>query len=470
MTDSSLSDREKPYQDAGHAEHLEPGVITNSVAVKDEGQWDGVDADFSGIDKDKVLRKMDYRLIPVLALLYLLSFLDRGFRAAIKPAVKETPAVSVTKNYEGLLAVRVFLGLAEAGLFPGVSYYLTMWYCSEELAIRQGLFFSAASMAGAFSGLLAFAIAKMDGVGGYEGWRWIFILEGLLTVVVACGAYFIMYDFPDTASFLTPQERAWASHRLRYQGSKRSGRMIAESDKFEWRFVKAAVLDWQVWLGTMMFIGIVCPLYSISLFLPTIINQLGYKAAHAQLLTIPIYITAAILCIATSKLSDRAAKAGNSRWPYIFWPMIAILVGFIIAIAASAHGGVPGVVYAGVFIATCGIYPAVPGNITWIANNLAGSYKRAAGMGFQIGIGNLSGAMASNFYRKRDKPQFILGHALNIGIVSLGIAAVMTLRWNYGRINAKRERDASDGRNGADIGDYEIAKMGDRAPTFRYTL
>lgn len=78
MTDSSLSDREKPYQDAGHAEHLEPGVITNSVAVKDEGQWDGVDADFSGIDKDKVLRKMDYRLIPVLALLYLLSFLDRG--------------------------------------------------------------------------------------------------------------------------------------------------------------------------------------------------------------------------------------------------------------------------------------------------------------------------------------------------------------------------------------------------------
>ncbi|KFY14447.1 hypothetical protein V491_06042 [Pseudogymnoascus sp. VKM F-3775] len=518
MTDSSLSDREKPYQDVVHTEHLESGVITNSALVNDEGQWDGPDADFSGIDKATVLRKMDFRLIPVLALLYLLSFLDRGnignaniqglsedlrltdtqyalcltvffFTYALfelpsnlllkklRPSVwlpsimvawgTCTICLGVTNNYAGRLSVRVFLGLAEAGLFPGVSYYLTMWYCSEELAIRQGLFFSAASMAGAFSGLLAFAIAKMDGVGGYEGWRWIFILEGLLTVLVACVAYFIMYDFPDTASFLTPQERAWASHRLKYQGSKRSGRMIAESDKFEWRFVKAAVLDWQVWLGTMMFIGIVCPLYSISLFLPTIINQLGYQAATAQLLTIPIYITAAIMCIGTSKLSDRAAKAGNSRWPYIFWPMIAILVGFIIALAASAHGGVPGVVYAGVFITTCGIYPAVPGNITWIANNLAGSYKRAAGMGFQIGIGNLSGAMASNFYRKRDKPQFILGHALNIGIVSLGIAAVMTLRWNYARINAQRERDGSDG---GDISDDEIAKMGDRAPTFRYTL
>ena len=78
MTDSSLSDREKPYQDVVHTEHLESGVITNSALVNDEGQWDGPDADFSGIDKATVLRKMDFRLIPVLALLYLLSFLDRG--------------------------------------------------------------------------------------------------------------------------------------------------------------------------------------------------------------------------------------------------------------------------------------------------------------------------------------------------------------------------------------------------------
>lgn len=138
-----------------------------------------------------------------------------------------------------------------------------------------------------------------------------------------------------------------------------------------------------------MYWGIVCPLYGISLFLPSIINELGYKSTTAQLLTIPIYITAAILAIIVGWFSDRAAKRGASRWPYVFVPMCAILVGFIIAISASAVGGVPGVVYAGVFIATCGIYPAFPGNITWISNNLAGSYKRAAGMAFQIGLGNL---------------------------------------------------------------------------------
>ena len=128
-----------------------------------------------------------------------------------------------------------------------------------------------------------------------------------------------------------------------------------------------------------MYWGIVCPLYGISLFLPTIIKQLGYTSTTAQLLTIPIYCTAAVLAIIVCWCSDKAAKRGASRWPYVFFPMLAILIGFIMAISGSAHGGVPGVVYAGVFIATCGIYPAFPGNITWISNNLAGSYKRAAG-------------------------------------------------------------------------------------------
>jgi MFS family permease len=145
--------------------------------------------------------------------------------------------MGLVQTYHGLLIARIFLGIAESGLYPGVAYYLTMWYVTEELAFRQGLFFSAASMAGAFSGLLAYAISKMDGVGGYAGWRWIFILEGILTVVVAVVAFFLLHDFPDTATFLTVEERAWVVHRLKYQGSKKSGRAIAESDHFEWKYV-----------------------------------------------------------------------------------------------------------------------------------------------------------------------------------------------------------------------------------------
>lgn len=248
----------------------------------------GVEVDTSNVDPQKTLRKMDRRLIPMLAVLYLLSFLDRGnignakiqglqtelhlsgsqynlcatvffftysafeipsnlllkrFRPSIwLPSIMVAWGTVMTlmglvRNYHGLLVARSFLGVAEAGLYPGVAYYLTMWYCTEELAFRQGLFFSAASVAGAFSGLLAYAIAKMDGVGGYAGWRWIFILEGLLTIVVAVISFFVLYDFPETASFLTTEEKAWVIYRLKYQGSRNSGRLVAESNRFEWRYV-----------------------------------------------------------------------------------------------------------------------------------------------------------------------------------------------------------------------------------------
>jgi len=295
------------------------------------------------------------------------------------------------------------------------------------------------------------------------GWRWIFILEGIATVLIALSAFFVLHDFPDTASFLTIEERAWVVHRLKYQGSEGSGQMVAETEGFHWDHVKAAFSDWQIYVGLWMYWGIVCPLYGISLFLPTIINELGYVSSTAQLLTVPIYITAACLTIVTAWYSDRS-KVG--RAPFIFLPMCAILVGFIIAIAGSAHGGLPGLVYAGVFIATCGIYPAFPGNICWMSNNLAGSYKRSAGMAFHIGAGNLAGAMASNFYREADKPKYILGHALEIGFVSVGLIAVLVLRGNYARINAQRDREGNE--KGHSL--KEMSEMGDRAPTFRYML
>ncbi|KAK6373396.1 hypothetical protein LTS17_008416 [Exophiala oligosperma] len=479
--------------------------------------WTGDGIDITDVDPRKTLRKMDLRLIPMLALLYLLSFLDRGNIGNAKIAGMEDdlnlsgtqyslcatvfffsysafeipsnlllkrfkpsvwlPTIMVAwgtvmtlmgcvQNYHGLLIARIFLGLAEAGLYPGVAYYLTMWYCTDELAFRQGLFFSAASVAGAFSGLLAYAISKMDGVGGYAGWRWIFILEGLVTVLAAIAAFFLLHDFPDTASFLTVEEKAWVVHRLKYQGSKKSGRAIAESDHFEWKYVTRALSDWQLYVSLFMYWGIVCPLYGISFFLPTIIADLGYKSTTAQLLTIPIYITAAILAVVLCWLSDRGVRRGAARWVYVFVPMCVILVGFVMTIAASAVGGVPGVVYAGIFIAVCGIYPAFPQNVTWIANNLAGSYKRAAGMAMQIGLGNLGGAMASNFYRAKDKPKFLLGHGLELGFVVMGLVAVLVLRISYGRINAKRERSGE----AHGLTDAELSDLGDRSPSFRYTL
>lgn len=143
----------------------------------------------------------------------------------------------------------------------------------------------------------------MDGIAGLEGWRWIFILEGILTVVVAIMAFFLIQDYPETAKFLTEEERAWVIHRLRYQYSDTA----VKTEKFQWKYVKDALLDWQIYLSlismalqfphvplfifsyltsTIAWYGIVCPLYGISFFLPTIIKDLGYTSSTAQLLTV----------------------------------------------------------------------------------------------------------------------------------------------------------------------------------------
>jgi hypothetical protein len=267
-------------------------------------------ASFAHLDEKKILRKMDLRLIPMLALLYLLSFLDRGNIGNAKIegltedlgmsgsqynwcltvffftyAAFEVPSnlllkklrpsiwlptimvawgivmtlMGIVQSYEGLLIARIFLGVTEAGLFPGVAYYITMWYARHEAQFRQALFFSAASVAGAFSGLLAYGIAHMDGVGNLAGWRWIFILEGILTVIVAIVAYFVLYDFPETASFLTEEERAFVVYRLKYQdfkGEREEGAVrVAQDDSFQWKFVKAAFLDWQIWTNVWVYWG-----------------------------------------------------------------------------------------------------------------------------------------------------------------------------------------------------------------------
>ena len=144
----------------------------------------------------------------------------------------------------------------------------------------------------------------MDGVGGYAGWRWIFILEGLLTVVVALVAPFAIHDSPETANFLTEEERRFVIHSLRIQNSADAREMVQDESKFQTKYVIDAFLDWQTWLGLFskhrlsilelestntlnsVYWGITCPLYGISLFLPSIIKDLGYASSTAQLLTV----------------------------------------------------------------------------------------------------------------------------------------------------------------------------------------
>ncbi|KAF8888065.1 major facilitator superfamily domain-containing protein [Infundibulicybe gibba] len=453
----------------------------------------------------RVRRKVDLNLIPLIAILYLCSFLDRGnignarvagmatdlrltgikyqLAAAvffipyslmeipcnvalklIKPSIW-IPAImfvwgivmlsmAFVKSYQGLVIARVFLGLAEAGLPPGVAFYITLWYRRSDQARPISLYFSSATVAGAFGGLLAFAIEKLDGRGGLRGWAWIFLLEGLLTVVCSLLAFWKMPDYPTTAKFLTTGEREHLVEALRRDNA-------GEPSHFEMRFVWETLRDPMSWLQTTVYLGMVMPLYAFSLFLPTIINALGFSASNAQLLTIPPYAVGCLFTIGIGMLSDRY----KARGPFVMGCALLGIIGYAMLYATSPQN-LPGVGYAGSILAACGVFPTVPLMLAWGSGNAGSSLKKAVIIGLQSGVGNLGGICSSFIYRTQDTPRFHLGHGIVIGFLCMAFTASALCVYLYSKMNKEKEERCV--REGIDMSrKAEFTAMGTNSPLFR---
>lgn len=494
------------------ASELESSGISSPVAEYD----DLPDPDVGKSDEERarldkaLVRKIDLWLIPWLSLLYLLSFLDRtniGNARVAVPIKMETslkmhgrdyndaltiffvsyagaePLTNIVlkryspryfftgiiilwgaimtvmgcvNNQAGLLACRFFLGLAEAGLFPGVNYYLSCWYKRQELGARAAIFFSAAALAGSFGGLLAAAISNMSGVGKYAGWRWIFILEGLATVFVGLFCYWMVFDFPDTAGFLTPDERLRAQRRLRDDNQTR-----AEAEKISRKYVFQAVRDWKTWAYAVQYMGCLCALYSFSLFLPTIMVGLGHKGNRAQLMSVPPYAAAAAMTVAVGLFADRTKLRGYSN-------MAVSLMGCVgFAMLLGSHN--PHVQYAGTFLGAMGIYPTVPNTLTWASNNVEGSLKRGVMVGIVVGWGNLNGVVSSNIYISKDGPRYLPGHGIVFSYMFLflfgGSVVTHFLLERENKLRRAGKRDHwIEGKT-----EQEIRDLGDLRPDFIYT-
>lgn len=475
--------------------------------------------DISNVDERKLMRKIDLRLVPWLALLYLLSFLDRtGIGNAklyhmqqdlhltdtqylltltiffFSYAVFEVPSNVFLKrlrpslwlsllmffwgimmtvqglvhNYGGLLGMRWMLGVFEAGLFPGVNYYLSCWYKRSEFGLRAAVFFSAASVSGAFGGLLAAAISNMDGIGGKPAWAWIFIIEGLATVVAGVLSFWIVQDFPDTAKFLTEAERTVVIRRL-----QDDDQFSAAGEELRWKYIFQSLLDWKTWVGMICYCGCDMPLYAFALFLPSIINELGFKATPANLLTVPVYVFA---CIITCIVSFSADRFGRRGWFNVVFMCLGG-IGYIILIASRS----PALSYFAVYLATCGIYPVIPNTIAWVSNNVEGSYKRSVTLAMVISFGNINGAVSSNVYRARDAPWYPLGHGLVLMYIVLGLVSSLSMIFFLDRENKARDRGERDEVIGGGQGDDQTngrfatvsdakREKGDAWSGYRYTL
>jgi MFS family permease len=178
--------------------------------------------------------------------------------------------MGLVNSYGGLLAGRFFLGVTEAclppqrfiyhtnneqaGFFPAATFLLTLWYRRFELQRRMAVFYIAASLAGAFSGLLAFGIQKLDGRSGLYGWQWIFLIEGLIPVALALVIWKILPNSPETAKFLTQAERNLLVRRLADDSGSGQGK-ATNNDKMGMKYIVAGLSDWKIWAAVVVFWG-----------------------------------------------------------------------------------------------------------------------------------------------------------------------------------------------------------------------
>ncbi|KAF9254253.1 MFS transporter, partial [Marasmius fiardii PR-910] len=209
-----------------------------------------------------------------------------------------TICLGAIRNFAQLTAVRFLLGVFEAGLFPGLVYFLTLWYRPEERAVRVALIQTCATLAGAFGGTIAFAIGKMNGIQGLQAWRWLFFIEGVPSCILAVIIFFFFPDFPEVARWLSATEKDIVVTRLK-------GVASLGHDKITWKDSKETLLDWRLYIHYWIMICVSVPFSSISLFAPTIVTGLGYHGLEAQLFTVPPYAIAFAVTVTVSWLGDK---------------------------------------------------------------------------------------------------------------------------------------------------------------------
>jgi MFS family permease len=365
--------------------------------------------------------------------------------------------MGLVQNLGGLIACRLLLGVFEAGLFPGATLYLTMFYNRTHIAFRTALLLSTAAFAGSIGGLLAYAIGFMDGVAGLAAWRWIFILEGIFTVLLAGLVVWILPDSPETASFLTEEDRS-NLERLRFQQVGQT----ASAQQFHVEDLKEGLTDWKIyvmaighWTTNLMF-------YSLSIFLPTIIRQIGkWSIPQVQALTIPVYATGAFTYIAVAYTSDRLQQRGI--FAASFFAISVIGYGLLLAdLNVSSK-------FAATFLISIGTYTVVGIPIAWVVSNQPRYAKRAFASGLQLSCGNSAGIATPFLYSSSDAPRYRPGYSATIALLCLGSSIYVFMHLYYRRQNMIRARGDLD-HTTEGMSQAEINEMGEKNPNFRYTI
>ncbi|KAI5849188.1 major facilitator superfamily domain-containing protein [Tricharina praecox] len=493
---------------------------------------------YTRAEERAVVRKLDKYLVGGLAVLYMLSFLDRsnignariaGMKEDLDlsgdryewllsafyvtyilfqwctllwkvfPAHKYVACCVVgwglvaslqalAVNWFSLVVLRAALGIFEAAFGPGVPFYLSLFYRREELALRTGLFISAAPLATAYAGFLAYAITSIPS--SIAPWRLLFLLEGFPSLVAGICAYYFIPDSPADAGFLRRDQKKIARRRLLVvrDDEEDTGTVIATEERrgLRWKEVWRAFRDPGNWITALIFFFANVSFASLPVFLPTIINEMDLgvntvSPAQAQALSIPPYIFGLCVILLTTYLSDRFRSRSvpliilciTSISGYLLLVLSGLLHKSLTKLASdvadiespgawweekiptskflATHSSTVVMSYVGIMLAAGTIFAIISLVITWNGNNSETESSRGAGMAILQGLGQCGPLLGTRLYPADQGPEYISGSLTCAGCMLVVCCLVGLQRWRLGREN--RRREALDSREAAMEGD-----------------
>ncbi|KAK3396864.1 major facilitator superfamily domain-containing protein [Sordaria brevicollis] len=455
----------------------------------------------------RLLRKIDLHLLPFLILMYLLNFLDRSnlaqarqgtleadlnmsgtdFNLAtsiffvayllmqlpsnmlitrLRPSLYLSAAMALwgavsacnaaSTKFSHLVVVRIMLGIVEAPFFPGAVFLMSSWYSRAELTKRMAYFYSGNALANMFGGVIgAGVLGNLEGARGISGWRWLFIIEGTITIAVAIAAAFVLPDYPNTTRWLSEEERAYASWRLLAD--------INESDDQNSRSVmdglKLAVKDYRLYLFVLLqHLSLLSQTFQY--FFPSIVGTLGYGKITTLWLTAPVWFATFLISVCVTWTSS---KTGD-RSLHIFFLMLLAAVGNAVATGTTKIGAR----FFAMFLMPMGAVSAYQIIISWVANSFPRPMvKRSAAVAIANMIGNTASIYGSYMYPASAGPQYIPGGSANsvicllVGLLALGLRYLH--KWENKKLEKVEREEAENPETAA------VDVSGDRrAAGFRY--
>jgi MFS family permease len=355
--------------------------------------------------------------------------------------------------------VRFVLGIFEAGMMPGIAYYLSRWYTRAELAFRISLYIVMAPLAGAFGGLLASAILGLDSFGNLHAWRMIFAIEGIVTVALGAIGLIFLTDRPETARWLTAEEKILAVERVKIERVGTTEML----DKIDTTKIMKGIFN-PIVLGTsFLFLLNNVTVQGLAFFLPTIVKTI-YKDASVirlQLHTVPPYIVGAFFTVLFPLLSWRFDKR------HIFFLICApiTMIGYIMFLASE----VAMVRYAATFLVALSTFPFGPLCNGQSSANVVSDTARGAAIGTTVMLGNIGGLVSGWSFLPWDGPNYPIGNGLNLA-TSATVVVVALGMGMWARMDNKKRRSRDSAEELEGLTQQQIENLDWKHPDFLWRL